>query len=140
MITTTRQTKESAGTTFRHRALLTRCGSRTWRRWAATPPGLDERGIDDLLIGVNELACNSIRHGGGEGRVRVCRAGSALICEVRDRGTMNVPLAGRVRPDPSQRYGRGLWMTNQLCDLVQLRCNGDSTVARVHMRCSAVAG
>jgi hypothetical protein len=53
---------------------------------------------------------------------------------------MNAPLAGRVRPGPRQRYGRGLWMANQLCDLVQLRSRRDGTVARVHMRCPLPGG
>jgi hypothetical protein len=45
-------------------------------RGRAQEAGIDEDAIDDLLNGVNELACNSIRQGGGEGLVRVWRAAS----------------------------------------------------------------
>jgi anti-sigma regulatory factor (Ser/Thr protein kinase) len=103
------------------------------RRFAADA-GAVGRIVDDLLVGVNELASNSVRHGGGEGEVRLWRQGDELVCEVRDHGHLDIPLVGRVRPDPLQVDGRGLWLTNQLCDLVQIRSGADGTVVRLHMR------
>ena len=100
----------------------------------AEDAGAVGRLVDDLLVGVNEVASNSVRHGGGEGDVRLCRQGDELVCEVRDRGLLDIPLAGRVRPDPIQVDGRGLWLTNQLCDLVQIRSPAGGTVVRLHMR------
>lgn len=108
---------------------------RAFVRRRAIEAGIDGATIENLVVGVDELACNSIRHGGGEGMVRVWRRSDTLVCEVRDRGRMDVPLAGRERPDPSQPYGRGLWIANQLCDLVQHRSSAAGTVARLHMRC-----
>jgi anti-sigma regulatory factor (Ser/Thr protein kinase) len=63
----------------------------------------------------------------------VWRDGDALVCEVRDRGQLGDPLAGR-RPTPEQPDGRGLWLVNQLCDLVQLRSSASGTVVRFHAR------
>ena len=57
----------------------------------------------------------------------------ALTCEVRDGGRIEDPLVGRVRPGPDMPGGRGLWLANQLCDLVQIRAVSDGTVVRLHM-------
>lgn len=103
------------------------------RRFAEAA-GAEGRVADDLLVGVNEVASNSVRHGGGQGDVRLWRQGDELVCEVRDRGLLDRPLAGRVRPDPLQVDGRGLWLTNQLCDLVQIRSGAGGTIVRLHMR------
>ena len=42
------------------------------------------------------------------------------------------PLAGRLAPGTEELDGRGLWMVNQLCDLVQLRSSAAGTTVRVH--------
>ena len=57
-----------------------------------------------------------------------------LICEVRDGGRIDDPLAGRRRPSAAQVGGYGLWLANQVCDLVQLRSVPQGMVVRVHMR------
>ena len=86
------------------------------------------------MVAANEAATNSIRHGGGQGVVRVWQQGEALICEVRDRGRIDQPLVGRRRPLTGSNGGHGLWMANQLCDLVQIRTRRNGTVVRLHMR------
>ena len=57
-----------------------------------------------------------------------------MICEVSDRGRLDEPLAGRTRPELGQNGGWGLWLANQLCDLVQLRTLPDGSVVRLHLR------
>lgn len=97
--------------------------------------GLDRRRIHDLVLAVHEIATNSVRHGGGSGVLRIWREGDALICEVRDRGRIaQQPLVGRVRPALGQTGGWGLWLANQLCDLVQLRELPEGSVVRLHQR------
>ena len=59
---------------------------------------------------------------------------SSLVCEVRDKGRFDKPLADRERPASSASAPRGLWLANQLCDLVQIRTLPDGTVVRLHMR------
>jgi anti-sigma regulatory factor (Ser/Thr protein kinase) len=92
-----------------------------------TPP------IGDLVLAVNEVATNSVRHGGGAGTLGIWRDGGVLVCEVRDRGQLDDPLADRRRPAPDHDGGRGLWLANQLCDLVQIRSFPSGTTVRLHM-------
>ncbi|MCW3027192.1 MAG: putative signal transduction histidine kinase [Solirubrobacterales bacterium] len=89
--------------------------------------------VDDLVLAVNELASNSIYHGGGVGKLRIWRDGETLLCEVRDRGRITEPLVGRVKPAPEQWTGRGLWLVNQVCDLTQIRSDAAGSVVRVHI-------
>jgi anti-sigma regulatory factor (Ser/Thr protein kinase) len=89
---------------------------------------------DDLLLAVNELATNSIRHGGGEGVLRVWHEGFSLVCEVSDRGRIEPPLTGRFRPPAGGLSGYGLWLVNQVCDLVQVRAAGGGNAVRMRMR------
>lgn len=98
------------------------------RRW-----GLPQLRVNDLLVAVNEAATNSLTHGGGQGRVRLWSDERAVVCEIRDRGTILSPLTGRVRPRTDEPGGRGLWLVNHLCDLVQLRSTDARTVVRLHM-------
>jgi hypothetical protein len=78
-------------------------------------------GGPDFVLAIDELAANSIRHGGGRGIVRIWTDRGSLVCEVRDQGTISDPLAGRQRPADDAFGGRGLWIANQVCDLVQIR-------------------
>jgi len=87
----------------------------------------------DMVVAIGELAANSVRHGGGRGTLRVWRELDTLVAEVRDRGTIEQPLVGRRRPGAAQEGGRGLWMVNQLCDLVQIRSGPEGTGVRVRM-------
>lgn len=101
-----------------------------WKR--ASDAGLDPQRQSDLVVAVNELATNSIRHGGGGGSLRAWRDQGSLICEVADAGSIEDPLVGRGRRD-GQASGRGLWIVQQLCDLVQIRSEASSTRVRVRM-------
>lgn len=100
----------------------------------AAGQGMSPQRIDDLVLVVNELAANSIRHGGGSGVLKMWREGDYVVCEVSDRGRIDKPLAGRERPVADQEGGFGLWLVNQLSDLVQLRTFDIGSVARIHFR------
>ena len=99
----------------------------------AASAGFMTRPIADLVLAANEVATNSVQHGGGSGTLRIWRDGGVLVCEVRDRGHFDDPLADRRRPAPTRDGGRGLWLANQLCDLVQLRSFASGTTIRLHM-------
>jgi anti-sigma regulatory factor (Ser/Thr protein kinase) len=90
---------------------------------------------DDVVTAVHEVASNSLRHAGGLGVLRMWHTEDSLICEVSDDGHIQDPLVGRRRPAVGDRGGRGLWMVNQLCDLVQVRSMSEGTTVRMHFRC-----
>ena len=100
---------------------------------AAERAGMDPRGVADLVTATSELAANSVVHGGGSGTLRLWREGDDLLAEVEDGGLIEEPLVGRVRPVLSQEGGRGLWLANQLCDLVQIRSGEAGTDVRLHV-------
>jgi anti-sigma regulatory factor (Ser/Thr protein kinase) len=97
--------------------------------------GLDVERTADLALAVSELATNGLLHGGGGGKVRVWPEEHVLLCEVTDRGRrLHRPLQGRERPAHGQTFGRGLWLVNHLCDLVQIRSHPTGDVVRLHMK------
>jgi anti-sigma regulatory factor (Ser/Thr protein kinase) len=96
--------------------------------------GMDAARRADLVLAVNEIATNSVLHGGGDGTLLAWREGETLICELRDSGYFDHPLAGRERPRADRVGGHGLWLANQLCDLVQVRSFSTGTVVRLHLR------
>lgn len=96
--------------------------------------GFPDREVDGFVLAVNELATNSVRHGGGSGLVRLWTEGDEIVADVRDRGRILDPLAGRVEPALDVESGRGLWLANQLTDLVQIRAYPDGGAVRVRLR------
>lgn len=100
-------------------------------RWAATAAGLTEGRATDLALGVHEIATNSVKHGGGQGSLRMWTADDALVIEVRDDGVIADRLVGRTTPPTSAVGGRGVWLANRLCDLVQIRSGPRGTAVRL---------
>jgi anti-sigma regulatory factor (Ser/Thr protein kinase) len=94
--------------------------------------GMSRSNAENLVIAVHEATANSVRHAGGRGTLRVWRLGESLVCEVRDSGQIPDAMVGRVRPTPEMR-GFGLWMANQLADLVQVRSSSDGSIVRIRM-------
>ena len=102
----------------------------TVAQWARSC-GLPEERVEVLELAASELATNSIRHGGGRGTVALWLDGSAAVVEFSDAGVLADPLTGRRTPTLEQDGGRGLYLVNQLCDLVQLRSSERGTTVRV---------
>jgi anti-sigma regulatory factor (Ser/Thr protein kinase) len=99
----------------------------------ARAAGLRRKRLIDLVLAVGELAGNSVRHGGGRGKLRIWRENGTFLCEVGDRGRIADPLAGRGLFDLERAGGRGLWLVHHVCDLVEIRSSAAGTVVRVHM-------
>jgi anti-sigma regulatory factor (Ser/Thr protein kinase) len=95
--------------------------------------GLSRTGALDLVVAANEIAANSLKHGGGEGILRIWPEPGKLLCEIRDRGRLDDPLVDRRPPRMDRPGGRGLWLANQLCELVQVRSGGDELIVRLHV-------
>ncbi len=88
----------------------------------------------DLVLAVDEIACNSVQHGGGHGVFRLWPEPEWLVCEVRDRGVLPATRPGRARPGTDQISGRGLWLADKLCDLLEIRSTPTGTVIRARVR------
>jgi anti-sigma regulatory factor (Ser/Thr protein kinase) len=95
--------------------------------------GLSPERIGDVVLAVNEVVTNSLRHGAGRAALRIWWDEAELVCEVTDEGKIDLPLAGRQRPTIGGRSGYGLWIANQLSDLVQLRSFPTGSVVRLHV-------
>jgi len=94
--------------------------------------GLDDDRTADLMLAASEVAANTLHHTTGHGTLTVWSAAGEVICQVQDSGTIADPLAGRWRP-ADRPSGHGLWVVNQVCDLVELRTGPGGTVVRMHM-------
>jgi anti-sigma regulatory factor (Ser/Thr protein kinase) len=109
--------------------------ARQFVRGHATTAGLAPDRVGDLILAVNELATNSLVHGPGDGVLRAWARAGEVVCEVADTGRISDPLAGRRPPSEEAECRRGLWMVNQICDLVELRSGASGTRVRLHMTC-----
>ena len=107
------------------------CAARQLVTRQAEDAGLTRDRVLDLTLAISEVVTNSLQHGGGRGSLRIWREADALICEIADSGHMDDPLVGRTMPTLTQERRRGLWLVNQLCDLVQVRSNPRGTMVRI---------
>jgi anti-sigma regulatory factor (Ser/Thr protein kinase) len=98
---------------------------------SAEAVGISSLDVAALVVAASELAANSVAHGGGAGTLRIWTEPGKLLIEIHDGGRIEEPLVGRLHPTTTQRGGRGLWIANQLCDLVQIRSGEDGTAVRL---------
>jgi anti-sigma regulatory factor (Ser/Thr protein kinase) len=103
---------------------------RTFAGSFAASNGFEGRSGDVRLV-AQELSSNGVRHGGGKGTLRIWTQGRSLIVEVRSHEQIADPLAGRHRP-VADTGGYGLWIVNQLVDLVQIRNDALGSTVRAH--------
>lgn len=99
-----------------------------------TALGMAADRITNLVIAAGEITANTLRHTSAGGTLRIWHTGEEIICQVQDQGWITDPLAGRRRRSPEDS-GHGLWVVNQLCDLVEIRTSqAGGTIIRLHMR------
>jgi anti-sigma regulatory factor (Ser/Thr protein kinase) len=89
--------------------------------------------VADLVLAASEVAANTLDHTSSGGTFQIWRDRDEILCQTRDQGWITDPLAGRVRRGPDGR-GHGLYLVNQVCDLVELRTGPAGTTIRMHMR------
>ncbi|NNN34551.1 sensor histidine kinase [Streptomyces sp. S3(2020)] len=92
--------------------------------------GLTGIALENLTLAAAELTTNSVVHGGGSGTLRVWAEDGYTVCEVRDKGRLADPLAGRRPAARDQRGGRGLLLVNLIADLVRTHTGADGTTVR----------
>jgi anti-sigma regulatory factor (Ser/Thr protein kinase) len=111
-------------------------GLRETRRFVAAEAGhagLPADRVADFVFAMNEAVQNVLQHGGPAGIVKVWGNGGTVVGEVSGPGPAIDPLAGHFRPAPNACSGRGLWLINELSDLVQVRSADGWTTVRLRM-------
>lgn len=88
----------------------------------------------NLQLIANELATSSLQHNGAPCQLALWQHDGHLICEARDNGYLDDPLAGR-RPYSSETVrGRGLFVVNGLADLVRIYTTAGQTTVHAYLR------
>ncbi|KMS84556.1 MULTISPECIES: anti-sigma factor RsbA family regulatory protein [Streptomyces] len=95
--------------------------------------GLTGLGLENLALITAELTTNSVIHGGGTGVLTVWPEGGHVLCEVRDKGRLADPLAGRRPASRDQQGGRGLLLVNLVADLVRTHSGAEGTTVRCYL-------
>jgi anti-sigma regulatory factor (Ser/Thr protein kinase) len=117
----------------------------------ASAAGIPASRIRDVVLAVHELAANAVRHGAGQGRMRLWITGDGIRCEVADAGAgaSEVADAGARPSGPhgdgadagshdAARWpveqGHGLWLVRKVADQASLDTGPSGTVAVIDFR------
>ena len=92
--------------------------------------GLSDGRTRDLVLAVHELAANAVRHGAGQGRLRLWAAHDTVRCEVTDEGAPDAADAALWQAEP----GHGLWLVRRIADAASVRSGASGTIAAVIFR------
>jgi anti-sigma regulatory factor (Ser/Thr protein kinase) len=95
--------------------------------------GLSGERMEGFVLAIDEVVTNSLRHGGGSGQMRIWSEDRSIVADVSDAGVITEQLVGRIRPELDRSDGRGLWIANHFCDLVQIRSSAAGTTVRCHI-------
>ncbi|MFF0849929.1 anti-sigma factor RsbA family regulatory protein [Streptomyces sp. NPDC003280] len=95
--------------------------------------GLTGLRLEDLSLITSELTTNSVVHGGGTGALTMWAEDGHVLLEVRDRGRLTDPLAGRRPAVRGRGGGRGLLLVNLLADLVRTHTARSGTTIRAYL-------
>jgi anti-sigma regulatory factor (Ser/Thr protein kinase) len=96
--------------------------------------GLSEDGTEDLQLIATELATNSLMYTDGACQLAFWRDNQHLVCEARDTGRLEDPLAGRRPPGASGTASRGLFLVNAMADLVRTHTTRSGTTIQAYLR------
>jgi hypothetical protein len=89
---------------------------------------------------VTEPATNSVMYADGACRLSSWRHDGHLVCEARDSGHLDDPLAGRLNPDPSGPASRGLFPVDAISDVVWARATSAGTTIQAYLRFDPLPG
>lgn len=100
----------------------------------AVAAGMPADSVDELAFALNELASNAIRHGSTRALLLAWRHDGSIVCEIRnDAPLLGAHYAGYFPPAADSLNGRGLWLTRQLYDDLELRSDAAGTTARLRV-------
>jgi serine/threonine-protein kinase RsbW len=105
----------------------------------AAAAGVSRLRVYDIVAAAHELAANAVRHGAGQGRLRLWVEDQYLRCEVSDEGKARGSAAGSRGTDMDRgtdtrwlaRQGHGLWLVDQAADQVSLSHGPGGTTATI---------
>ena len=110
-------------------------------RGCAIKAGLTEDRTVDMILAAHELAANAVRHGGGEGRLRIWDQAGALHCQVDDGDHAAARDIAAAEPHSAAdraatnslpcEPGHGLWVVQQVADRLQSRSGSGGTSVRI---------
>jgi anti-sigma regulatory factor (Ser/Thr protein kinase) len=92
-----------------------------------------------LELIANELATGTLMHTGSACRLALWQHDGYVVCEARDRGHLDDPLAGRRAYENDTSRGRGLAVINGLADLVRIHTTAQQTTIHAHLRLDGAA-
>ena len=100
----------------------------------AAEAGLDLEKANFLAFAVSEVTANALLHGHSAADVRVTASAAEVTVEVRDTGSGFRPAPpDQAVPDPHADHGRGLWLVEQLVDVVEIDTGPGGTTVRLTM-------
>lgn len=101
----------------------------------AAAAGLCAPRLDDFVLAVHEVACNAVEHGGGRGQLVLYRQEGTLHCRITDNGPGFTEEV--IPPGPPELLtgegGRGLWLTRQLTDRLEIAAGAVGAVVTLGM-------
>jgi anti-sigma regulatory factor (Ser/Thr protein kinase) len=101
--------------------------------------GLSPDQTADLQLIASELATASLTHVGVTCRLALWRHDGHVVCEARDDGCLDDPLAGRRPYAADSDRGRGLYVVNAVADLVRTHTAADETTIHAYLRLKRTA-
>lgn len=101
--------------------------------------GLSRDTATALELIANELATGSLMHAAGACRLALWQHDRDVVCEARDGGHLDDPLAGRRTYESDTTRGRGLSVVNRLADLVRVHTTAGQTTIHAHLRLGGAA-
>lgn len=119
--------------TYRLKELADLPAAREFAVERARSLGMFDDRAGDLSLIVTELSTNSLEYTTDGCLLSLWRRGAQLVCEVRDEGHLDDPLAGRRPSSPQAIGGRGLLLVNALADLVRIHTNHSGTTIQAQL-------
>jgi anti-sigma regulatory factor (Ser/Thr protein kinase) len=96
--------------------------------------GLSPDQTADLQLIASELTTASLTHVRGTCRLALWRHDAYVVCEARDDGYLDDPLAGRRPYARDSDRGRGLYVINAVADLVRTHTTAHETTIQAYLR------
>jgi anti-sigma regulatory factor (Ser/Thr protein kinase) len=96
--------------------------------------GLSADQTADLQLIASELATGSLTEVGRTCRLALWQRDGHVICEARDDGRLDDPLAGRRPYGSDSDRGRGLYVVNAVADLVRTHTTADETTIHAYLQ------